>query len=269
MIVAGCSSNADNAKKDSASGAAPAGAAQAGGSANLTGAGATFPYPIYSKWFTEYAAKTGVKINYQPIGGGPSTYYWETHALLLQPGMTHVASVIANGIFERFPKMMFIVIECGVAWLPAILWRLDANWRALQPMAKGTTAANNVQLLKWCRQFGVRQSWSLLWGFPGGDDAWYADMARLPPLLHHLQPAPPLRLNYHRYSPYFSKAASFGIDLKPAPSFRWVYPLDEQSLADQVYYFDDRSPADRGGHVAARDAARRPGLHALSARLTE
>jgi phosphate transport system substrate-binding protein len=37
---------------------------------DLTGAGATFPFPIYSKWFSDYAAKTGVKINYQPIGSG-------------------------------------------------------------------------------------------------------------------------------------------------------------------------------------------------------
>lgn len=37
----------------------------------LTGAGATFPYPIYSKWFSEYsAAHPGVEINYQPIGSG-------------------------------------------------------------------------------------------------------------------------------------------------------------------------------------------------------
>lgn len=36
----------------------------------LTGAGATFPYPIYSKWFSDYAAKTGVRINYQSIGSG-------------------------------------------------------------------------------------------------------------------------------------------------------------------------------------------------------
>jgi phosphate transport system substrate-binding protein len=38
--------------------------------ADLTGAGATFPYPIYSKWFGDYAASTGVKINYQSIGSG-------------------------------------------------------------------------------------------------------------------------------------------------------------------------------------------------------
>jgi phosphate transport system substrate-binding protein len=37
----------------------------------LTGAGATFPYPIYSKWFSEYAsAHPGVSINYQSIGSG-------------------------------------------------------------------------------------------------------------------------------------------------------------------------------------------------------
>jgi phosphate transport system substrate-binding protein len=37
----------------------------------LTGAGATFPYPIYAKWFSEYsAAHPGVEINYQSIGSG-------------------------------------------------------------------------------------------------------------------------------------------------------------------------------------------------------
>lgn len=41
-----------------------------GGSVDLTGAGATFPYPIYSKWFSDYATSTGVKINYQSIGSG-------------------------------------------------------------------------------------------------------------------------------------------------------------------------------------------------------
>jgi phosphate transport system substrate-binding protein len=44
------------------------GAAQA---QKLTGAGATFPYPIYSKWFSEYsAAHPGVQVNYQSIGSG-------------------------------------------------------------------------------------------------------------------------------------------------------------------------------------------------------
>ena len=37
---------------------------------SLTGAGATFPNPIYSKWFDVYKQKTGVQINYQSIGSG-------------------------------------------------------------------------------------------------------------------------------------------------------------------------------------------------------
>jgi phosphate transport system substrate-binding protein len=36
----------------------------------ITGAGATFPYPIYAKWAEAYNAKTGVKLNYQSIGSG-------------------------------------------------------------------------------------------------------------------------------------------------------------------------------------------------------
>ena len=46
----------------------PAGAAD---SLTVTGAGATFPYPLYSKWFYEYSnAHPGVNFNYQSIGSG-------------------------------------------------------------------------------------------------------------------------------------------------------------------------------------------------------
>ena len=38
--------------------------------AELTGAGATFPYPIYSKWAEAYKATTGIGLNYQSIGSG-------------------------------------------------------------------------------------------------------------------------------------------------------------------------------------------------------
>ncbi len=41
-----------------------------GGGVDLTGAGATFPYPLYSRWFSDYARETGVRVNYQSIGSG-------------------------------------------------------------------------------------------------------------------------------------------------------------------------------------------------------
>ena len=56
----------DSTKKSDSSAATPA----ASSGVALTGAGATFPYPLYSKWFSEYANRTGVKINYQSIGSG-------------------------------------------------------------------------------------------------------------------------------------------------------------------------------------------------------
>src|SRR3982074_1422335 len=41
------------------------------GQTNLHGAGATFPYPIYSKWFSDYPKlHSDIQINYQPIGSG-------------------------------------------------------------------------------------------------------------------------------------------------------------------------------------------------------
>jgi len=68
-VVSACGDSSKTAGgKDSAAAAAPVNTTTSG--ADLTGAGATFPYPLYSKWFDAYATKSGVKINYQSIGSG-------------------------------------------------------------------------------------------------------------------------------------------------------------------------------------------------------
>src|SRR5438874_4297481 len=46
------------------------GLAGAAHGADISGAGATFPYPVYSKWADAYRQKTGVGLNYQSIGSG-------------------------------------------------------------------------------------------------------------------------------------------------------------------------------------------------------
>jgi len=63
LAVACAKENANNSSTASST-------ASSTGGVDLTGAGATFPYPIYSKWFSDYATRTGVKINYQSIGSG-------------------------------------------------------------------------------------------------------------------------------------------------------------------------------------------------------
>jgi phosphate transport system substrate-binding protein len=63
-----CGSNASKQSGSDTSRAVAATNTSSG--SDLNGAGATFPNPIYSKWFSDYANKVGVKINYQPIGSG-------------------------------------------------------------------------------------------------------------------------------------------------------------------------------------------------------
>jgi phosphate transport system substrate-binding protein len=45
-------------------------AAGVAGAQEVTGAGASFPAPLYSKWAADYNKATGVKINYQSVGSG-------------------------------------------------------------------------------------------------------------------------------------------------------------------------------------------------------
>ncbi len=71
-------------------------------------------------------------VNANSISNGPPTFFWETHALLCETAMTHVASLIAHGVFEKWSNLTFVGIECGVAWLPGVLWRLDADYKALR-----------------------------------------------------------------------------------------------------------------------------------------
>jgi phosphate transport system substrate-binding protein len=65
LFAAACAKENTNQSSTSSSTAT-----SSGQSVDLTGAGATFPYPLYSKWFSEYANVAGVKINYQSIGSG-------------------------------------------------------------------------------------------------------------------------------------------------------------------------------------------------------
>src|SRR4051812_9139539 len=66
LVTAACGGGGE---RPEASGA-PAKSNGSSGGADLTGAGATFPNPIYQKWFATYAKETGTKINYQSIGSG-------------------------------------------------------------------------------------------------------------------------------------------------------------------------------------------------------
>ncbi len=75
----------------------------------------------------------GLGLAAPPGGAGPPTFYIEWHTLGSAGSiMAHLVSLVCHGVFERFPTLRVLLVEGGVAWLPAILWRLDTNWRALR-----------------------------------------------------------------------------------------------------------------------------------------
>ena len=110
----------------------------------------------------------------------------------------------------------------------------------LELMRKGTTALQNVQLLKWCRELGVKPEWNLLYGFPGEEPEDYERMLPLFDAIEHLDPpgaCGPVRLD--RFSPYHSDPAGLGMtSVRALAPYRYLYPFDDDELMRTAYYFD-------------------------------
>ena len=64
-------------------------------------------------------------------GSGPRTPE-ETFSLLPQVAASNVASLVFDGVFERFPGLTVIVAGHGFEWAPPFLWRADQEWRNLR-----------------------------------------------------------------------------------------------------------------------------------------
>lgn len=126
--------------------------------------------------------------------------------------------------------------RAGIRWIQPGIESLHSE--VLRRLDKGVQGWQNVQLLRWARELGVRVGWNYLWGLPDDDDAWYADMAAWLPAIEHLQPPfSVVRIRYDRFSVYHQRPESYGLTLRPVPAMRFVYPLPEADLAELSYYF--------------------------------
>ncbi|PAY17823.1 hypothetical protein CKO51_19195 [Rhodopirellula sp. SM50] len=127
----------------------------------------------------------------------------------------------------------------------------DAGIRTIQPgiesfstpilklIRKGTTALQNIRLLKYCAELGIDVVWNVIYGFPNEPIAEYESMAAAAPSLVHLQPPRMVRLVIDRYSPYHTDPSSQGLQITgPAEFYAYIYREPASELSDLAYHFE-------------------------------
>lgn len=155
-----------------------------------------------------------------------------------------------------------LLADAGVRWLQPGIEHLDTG--VLRRLRKSTTAARNLEMLKWSREFGIHLLWLFLYNVPGVDDEVYLRQAEWLPCIYHLQPPFALTpIDFTRFSPYYDRPSDHGLKLAPELSYRWIYPLAEEDLARLAFFFDE--PDNPRRQVVRRDNldALPPGARAL------
>ncbi|RSM77708.1 RiPP maturation radical SAM protein 1 [Kibdelosporangium aridum] len=138
----------------------------------------------------------------------------------------------------------------GVTHLQPGLESLSSH--VLRLMDKGVRAAQNVNLLRWARYYGIDVGWNILWGFPGETADDYAKQAAVVPNLVHLQPpGGAARVWLERFSPMYTRFTMR--HRAPERSYQYVYPKTID--LDKVAYFfeyemDDALPAETYADLA-------------------
>lgn len=67
-----------------------------------------------------------------PTATGTAATYYEDYlynSQIIAPNQ--VLSLVAEGVFDRYPELRVCLAELGFAWLPSLLWRFDKDWKAL------------------------------------------------------------------------------------------------------------------------------------------
>ena len=67
-----------------------------------------------------------------PTGVGYPTYYIETRMARPQMAMAHAVSFIAEGVFEKYPRLKVLFDECDQFWAVGLMWHMDADWKSLR-----------------------------------------------------------------------------------------------------------------------------------------
>ncbi len=92
-------------------------------------------WPIYraaEKHGLTIGIHAGSSYHHALTGSGWPSYYLEDYAAQSLGFHAQVGSLVAEGVFVKFPKLKAVLIESGVTWLPPYLWRLAKFWRGVR-----------------------------------------------------------------------------------------------------------------------------------------
>lgn len=98
--------------------------------------GHRFYWPVYeacSELGIPFALHPGAEAcrdSNTPVGA-PSSYL-EWHTTIPLTFMAHTASMVCEGVFEKFPGVKLVLVEGGFGWLPHLMWRLTKDFKALR-----------------------------------------------------------------------------------------------------------------------------------------
>jgi uncharacterized protein len=86
-----------------------------------------------------------------PGMNGQESYYIEKRQNRSVGYMGHLASMVFEGLFERFPTLRVLFVEGGYVWLPTFLWHLDDDWKMLRSETPWVTRPPSEYVFEHCR----------------------------------------------------------------------------------------------------------------------
>lgn len=82
---------------------------------------------------------------------GFTTTYFEDYLGNQTIAQAQVLSFVAEGVFNRWPDLRVMLMECGFAWLPPLLWRFDKDWRGVWREVPWVKRAPSAEVLEHFR----------------------------------------------------------------------------------------------------------------------
>jgi ribosomal peptide maturation radical SAM protein 1 len=184
-------------------------------------------YPTRLLWATDNIMSMGYFKAFLPklaalelkVRGRPIEFFYET-----KPNLTRAQIKALADAHVRYPQP-------GIESLSTHLG---------QVMDKGVSALHNVFFLKCATEYKLTTVWNLLIRVPHEAPEDYAHMAGWFPHMVHLHPPTggPVRIECHRFSPYFFRKGQYADNVRAAKWYRGIFPDDQFDLDKVAYYFD-------------------------------